>query len=189
MRKLRASAHALKKFTPLPPEFFNNCCREVWHKTVGAAAMESRATKNKHSHTAHFRSQIRWWVWAKHILAAVRKKLICIQQRIVQNTIFDVRSERDLCNRLSFHRTALLCGNEFCFLDAIEIGGAKLIKCHTQWNCDDKWPTHERLRLQIIDAAADIYLFKTPKEKSESSVHIYTWYTTMLQRKSPLLRC
>lgn len=29
-------------------------------------------------------------------------------------------------------------------------------------------------RLQIIDAAADIYLFKTPEEKSESAhAHIY----------------
>jgi hypothetical protein len=65
-------------------------------------------------------------------------------------------------------------------LDAIEFGGAKLIKCHAQWNCDDKCPG-----LQIIDAAADIYLFKTPAEEKSESAHAQH---TMLQRKSPLLQ-
>jgi hypothetical protein len=107
--------------------------------------------------------------------------------RAVQNTIFDVRSERDLCNRAFFSpRIALLCGNEFCFLDAIEIGGAKLIKCHTQWNCDDKWPTCERLRLQIIDAAADIIFIQDAKRKEwEQRTCIHTHMHNNAAEKEP----
>lgn len=98
-----APPHALKKFTPLPPEFFNNCCRRFdiklsvqlqWIRRV-------RIYKNKHFRKPNSALMI---IEFQH---SREKKidLYSTMHEFVQNTLFGVCSEHDLCNRLSFHRS------------------------------------------------------------------------------------
>lgn len=148
--------------------FLTTAASEVWHKTVGAAAMDSTSAyiyKNKHFRKPN--SALIWW--------AVRKKIdLYIQQWVLCKIyIHYLVCAQSMTCAIGFLFTAALLyismhtGARGNFLGAIEFGGAKLIKCHAQRKCDDKWPPHERLmllRLQIIDSA-DIYLFKTPYQK------------------------
>jgi hypothetical protein len=79
MRKLRASAHALKKFTPLPPEFFNTTAvgrfdiklsvQLQWNREQPKISIRTRGLTSEVKFDDEFEQNI--------YTAAVRKKLIC----------------------------------------------------------------------------------------------------------------